>query len=120
MRMGATCADRLARMTPDQLADATRTAVLAAVADGALALDATAVPDEITVERPRNPEHGDYATNVALQLAKAAGVAPRVVAEAVAQRLRSVEGVARSISPVPASSTSPSTPRLWASWPAPS
>ncbi len=82
-------------MTPDQLADATRTAVLAAVADGALALDATAVPDEITVERPRNPEHGDYATNVALQLAKAAGVAPRVVAEAVAQRLRGVEGVAR-------------------------
>jgi arginyl-tRNA synthetase len=93
--MGATCADRLARMTPDQLADATRTAVLAAVADGALTLDAAAVPDEITVERPRSPEHGDYATNVALQLAKAAGVAPRVVAEAVAQRLRRIEGVAK-------------------------
>ena len=95
MRMGATCADRLVRMTPDQLADATRTAVLAAVADGALVLDAAAVPDEITVERPRNPEHGDYATNVALQLAKAAGVAPRVIAEAVAERMRTTEGVAR-------------------------
>ena len=44
-------------------------------------LDAAAaestVPEAVTVERPRNPEHGDYATNVALQVAKKAGMNPR-------------------------------------------
>ncbi len=35
------------------------------------------VPETVTVERPRNPEHGDYATNVALQVAKKAGMNPR-------------------------------------------
>ena len=57
-------------MTPDQLAAAVRSAVLSAIDEGALALDATAVPADITIERPRSAEHGDYATNIALQLAK--------------------------------------------------
>ena len=81
-------------MTPDQLAAAIRHAVVTAIADGAVSLEPAQVPDEVTVERPRNPEHGDYATNVALQLAKAAGMNPRAVAEAVAERLRAAEGVA--------------------------
>ncbi len=81
-------------MTPDQLAAAIRHAVVTAVADGALDLEPGAVPDEVTVERPRNPEHGDYATNIALQLAKKAGTSPRNVAEAVAARLREAEGIA--------------------------
>ncbi|MCA0332127.1 MAG: arginine--tRNA ligase [Actinobacteria bacterium] len=82
-------------MTPDQLAAAVRGAVLAAIGDGDLALDPSQVPAEVTVERPRNPEHGDYATNVALQLAKPAGSNPRAVAEAVAARLREADGVAK-------------------------
>jgi arginyl-tRNA synthetase len=82
-------------MTPDQLAAAVRDAVLAAIGDGDLALDPSQVPAEVTVERPRNPEHGDYATNVALQLAKPAGSNPRAVAEAVATRLRTADGVAQ-------------------------
>jgi len=81
-------------MTPDQLAAAIRTAVLSAVTDGELALSADQVPAEVTVERPRNPEHGDYATNIALQLAKPAGSSPRAVAELVAARLRTTAGVA--------------------------
>jgi arginyl-tRNA synthetase len=81
-------------MTPDQLADAIRGAVHDAVADGSLALDPALVPAEVVVERPRNPEHGDYATNVALQLAKPAGSPPRAVAELLATRLAAVEGVA--------------------------
>jgi arginyl-tRNA synthetase len=81
-------------MTPDQLAAAIRHAVVTAIADGALALEPAQVPDEVTVERPRNPEHGDYATNIALQLAKPAAVAPRRVAEAIAARLRDVNGIA--------------------------
>ena len=46
------------------------------------------------VERPKVREHGDYATSVALQLAKPAGRPPREVAEAVATRLREAAGVA--------------------------
>ncbi len=81
-------------MTPDQLAAAIRHAVVSAIEDGTLDLDPHAVPDEVTVERPRNPEHGDYATNVALQLAKPAGTSPRAIAEIVASRLRDVGGIA--------------------------
>ncbi|MDQ1487358.1 MAG: arginyl-tRNA synthetase [Actinomycetota bacterium] len=78
-------------MTPAELADAVRAAVAAAVADGDLAVEA---PQAVTVERPKNREHGDYATNVALQLAKAAGRPPREVAELIAGRLRPSPGIA--------------------------
>ncbi|WP_091108335.1 arginine--tRNA ligase [Geodermatophilus dictyosporus] len=78
-------------MTPEQLRDLVRTAVGAVVERGTLAV---AVPDDVVVERPRNPEHGDYATNVALRLAKPAGRPPREVAEAVAAELRAQPGVA--------------------------
>ena len=45
------------------------------------------LPDKVTIERPRNPEHGDYATNLALQVAKKVGLAPREFAEALAAEL---------------------------------
>jgi arginyl-tRNA synthetase len=45
-------------------------------------------PSHIPIERPKRPEHGDYATNVALSLAKAAGKTPRVLGEAIAKHLR--------------------------------
>jgi len=64
-------------MTPADLADAIVAAIGRAVADGDL--DVT-VPTTVTVERPKNPEHGDYASPVALQLAKAARRPPRAVA----------------------------------------
>ncbi|HET7658854.1 MAG TPA: arginine--tRNA ligase, partial [Oryzihumus sp.] len=51
------------------------------------------VPDEVRVERPRSREHGDWATNVALQLAKGAGMPPREVASRLAARLGAVAGV---------------------------
>jgi len=60
-------------------------AVRAAVADGRLSLDA--VP-AVSVERPRDPSHGDWATNVALVSAKAAGMPPRTVAEIIAEEVR--------------------------------
>ncbi|HEV7197153.1 MAG TPA: arginine--tRNA ligase, partial [Pedococcus sp.] len=80
-------------MTPDQLAAALRHCVVEAVESGELELASHQVPPSLVVERPKNPEHGDYASNVALQLAKAAGVSPRTVAEVVAARLRDVPGV---------------------------
>jgi arginyl-tRNA synthetase len=78
-------------VTPEQLAAAIRTALDHTVAAGDLAV---AVPAEIRVERPRSREHGDWSTNVALQIAKPAGMPPRAVADLLAQRLRAVEGVA--------------------------
>jgi arginyl-tRNA synthetase len=79
-------------MTPAELSDALRTVVAEAVAAGEF--DAP-TPDTVHVERPRNKAHGDYASNVALVLAKAAKRAPRDVAEILAGRLRQVAGIAR-------------------------
>jgi arginyl-tRNA synthetase len=42
----------------------------------------------VTVEPPRDPAHGDIATNAAMVLAKDAGKKPRELAEAIAQKLR--------------------------------
>jgi arginyl-tRNA synthetase len=79
-------------VTPEQLQDVVRTAVGGAVDRGVLAVE---VPDEVVVERPKNREHGDYATNIALRLAKAAGRPPREVAEVLAEELRSQPGIAQ-------------------------
>jgi arginyl-tRNA synthetase len=78
-------------VTPEQLRDVVRTAVAAAVDRGALSVE---VPADVVVERPKNPEHGDYATNTALRLAKAAGRPPREVAEVLAGELRAHPGIA--------------------------
>ena len=83
--------DSLARVTPAELSASIAAAVAAAVASGELAVEA---PSTITVERPRSKEHGDYSTNVALQLAKPAGRPPRDVAQIIASRLRGTTGVA--------------------------
>ena len=47
----------------------------------------------VTVEPPRDPTHGDLATNAAMVLAKPAGTAPRALADALAGELGKVEGV---------------------------
>jgi arginyl-tRNA synthetase len=78
-------------VTPEQLQDVVRTAVAAVVDRGLLDI---AVPGEVLVERPKNPAHGDYATNVALRLAKPAGRQPREVAALLADQLRAHSGVA--------------------------
>ncbi|MDR0787007.1 MAG: arginine--tRNA ligase [Gemmatimonadota bacterium] len=44
-------------------------------------------PGEIALERPRNPDHGDFATNVAMTLSKALGRPPRQIAEELIGRL---------------------------------
>ena len=78
-------------MTPDQLAAAVSDIVSTLAAEGRLALDAA--PD-VRIERPKSREHGDYATNVALALAKRSGVPPRELAALLAERLAEVPGVA--------------------------
>jgi arginyl-tRNA synthetase len=73
------------------LADAVRAAVAACIESGDLDIPS---PDQVTVERPRNRDHGDYATNIAMQIAKPAGRPPREVAELIATRLRETPGIA--------------------------
>lgn len=61
-------------MTPAALAELLRNTAVDVLASRDL--DTSVIPAAVTVERPRNPEHGDYATNIAMQVAKKAGVAP--------------------------------------------
>lgn len=77
-------------MTPEELAQAIHAALTAVVDAGEAAL---AVPAQVRVERPRSREHGDWATNVALQLAKGAGMPPRALADLLAARLRQAPGI---------------------------
>ncbi|HZG96565.1 MAG TPA: arginine--tRNA ligase [Mycobacteriales bacterium] len=77
-------------MTPADLAESIVAAVRRAVASGALAVE---VPRTATVERPKQREHGDYATNIALQLAKPAGRPPRDVAQAIKGELEQAPGI---------------------------
>ena len=79
-------------MTPADLSAAI-VAILASL-QSAGTLGSGDLPTSVVVERPKNREHGDWATNSALQLAKAFGTNPRALAEAMAAELRSVPGVA--------------------------
>jgi arginyl-tRNA synthetase len=80
-------------VTPEQLSTAIVDALTSLSAEGAITLP-DGVPTTVTVERPRQKGHGDYATNVAMQLAKRAGTNPRAFAELVQGRLEAAEGVA--------------------------
>ena len=80
-------------MTPEQLSSSIVDALTALVADGTIALP-DGLPSQVTVERPRQKGHGDYATNVALQLAKQAGTNPRAFAELMAAKLTASAGIA--------------------------
>lgn len=70
---------------PSQLAAAVLAAAAAALAG--LGRDPAVLPPATSVERPRNPGHGDYASALALQVAKQAGLPPRELAQAIADRL---------------------------------
>jgi arginyl-tRNA synthetase len=80
-------------VTPEQLSTAIVGALTDLVGSGALTLP-DGVPGTVVVERPKSKEHGDYATNVALQLAKKAGMRPRDLAGLLAERLGAQDGVA--------------------------
>ena len=76
----------------DQLAGQIHGLVLAAIKAGTIAGTA---PDAIVLDRPKNRDHGDYATSIALQLAKAAGKNPREVATLLQAAIASLPGVAK-------------------------
>ena len=81
-------------MTPADLA-----ALLAAVTSTVVrdhGLDETLVPDSVGVERPRHADHGDYSTNIALQLGKRLGVSPRELAGWLAEAYAGADGIAKA------------------------
>ena len=79
-------------MTPADLAELLRSTAAAVLIEHGL--DPAALPAVVTVERPRNPEHGDYATNLALQVGKKAGANPREFAGWLATALARTDGIA--------------------------
>ncbi|EME64677.1 arginine--tRNA ligase [Amycolatopsis decaplanina] len=78
-------------MTPAALAELVRNSAVQVLT--ARGLDDSVLPEKVTIERPRNPEHGDYATNLALQVAKKAGMKPRDFADALAEALSAADGI---------------------------
>ena len=66
--------------------------IFADILDRVRSASAAVAPDldlsRVTVEPPRDPAHGDIATNAAMVLAKDAGRKPRELAEAIAEKLR--------------------------------
>lgn len=78
-------------MTPAKLAETVLAAAGSVLADRDL--DASLLPSSTTVERPRNPEHGDYASTLALALAKKIGLPPREFAQALADKLTATPGI---------------------------
>jgi arginyl-tRNA synthetase len=75
-------------------------ALARAVAAGDLSVPPGSPTPAFSVERPARPEHGDYATNLAMQLAPVARAAPMRIAETLRTHLRPPDGVAEvSVAP---------------------
>ena len=68
----------------DTLATLVSDAIRAAADAGEITLSSIPEP---AFERPRDPSHGDWATNVAMRSAKEAGMPPRQIAEAIAGKM---------------------------------
>ncbi|MFL6183028.1 MAG: arginine--tRNA ligase [Actinomycetes bacterium] len=81
-------------MTPTELSAALLSVLDAVIASGDLSVEGGRRPTAVTVERSRSADHGDYATNVAMQLAKPTGLPPREVAEVLAPHILALPGIA--------------------------
>ena len=82
-------------MTPEELSDAITHVLKDTIAAGQLTLVDGADLPQVRVERPKSREHGDWATNIALQLAKKVGKNPREVATVLADKIASIRGFQR-------------------------
>ncbi|MET8685791.1 ArgS-related anticodon-binding protein NrtL [Streptomyces sp. NPDC004732] len=81
-------------MTPVELSRTVLRAMRHAVDAGELSVAVPVEAGSVRVERPRPGGCGDFATNVALQIAGAAGRSPRYVAEVLSPRLAAEPGIA--------------------------
>ena len=81
-------AGSLAQMSSDSVQSKAAEAILKALESATKAGSLTAqIPAKIILDRPKNREHGDYATSIALTLAKTANLQPRVIAEIITKTL---------------------------------
>ncbi len=80
-------------MTPADLSAAIVRILSALQASGRLG--AADLPAEVVIERPKNRDHGDWATNAAMQLGGKFGMNPRAFAELLAPELENLDGVAK-------------------------
>ncbi len=80
-------------MTPDQLST-TIIGALTSLSEASTITLPDGPPTAVVVERPKVKEHGDYATNIALQLGKKAGINPRELAQLLADQLADADGIA--------------------------
>lgn len=78
------------QVTPEELSAAIAACLKDAIEVGEFNIE---VPTEVRVERPRNRQHGDWATNIALQIGKEAGMSPREFAQLLSNRLNGIDGV---------------------------
>ena len=78
-------------MTPEELSATILAAIEAGIDDGTFAIDGDV--GEVRVERPRQRDHGDWSTNIAMQLGGRAGTTPREFAAALAARLSGEAGI---------------------------
>ena len=80
----------------EQISAHIRSAILAAIAAGELPKEISKeLPESIALERPKNRDHGDYASSIALQLAKPAGKNPRDVATILQSNLAVIPEIAK-------------------------
>ncbi len=84
-------------MAKERIAEAVKNALESAMRDGEVRRIAVPV---IEVEVPRNREHGDFSTNIAMTLAREAQMPPRQLAEVLAARLQSDGAPSRLIQKV--------------------
>ena len=80
-------------VTPEELSSHIHDLLLAEIEQGNLALEPADLPETVKVERPRNRDHGDWASNIAMQLAKKAGMNPRDFAQILVNDLNELEGI---------------------------
>ena len=83
----------------EELEGAILRALATLVSNGSLPAQ-TVLPTTITLERPKNRDHGDYATSIALALTKSAGVPPREIAQALQSALLSDAEVSKDLSAI--------------------
>ena len=80
-------------MTPEQLSSAILSALSQLMTEGGLVK--IELPASVVVERPKNRDHGDWATNAAMQLGKSFDLTPRKFAEILAAKLETVDGISK-------------------------
>ena len=97
-RHGVAIAGILRRMSPEALSELISSIahnLVAAGQAGALTDELIPPVDKLAVMRPKDRAHGDWASNIAMQLAKKAGMKPRDLAEPFAAALAEADGIAK-------------------------